>query len=270
MRDSPRPIDAADVARHLRTAALGRTLHLHEELASTNDEALRLARAGAPHGEAVIAERQAQGRGRLGRSWASPPRRNLYLSVVLRPGLPPARAPEIPLTAAVAVADALRDVGVDAGIKWPTDLHVDGRKIAGLLGEASFDPRRLLFVVLGLGVNLNAAPYDLPEEVRALAATAREILGRPVERAPFAAGVLNHLETWLGRLETEGFAPVAAAWRERSVTLGRRVRVTEFDRVLEGDAVDIDDTGALLLRTEAGVERILSGDVTSLRPVEAR
>jgi BirA family biotin operon repressor/biotin-[acetyl-CoA-carboxylase] ligase len=250
--------------------ALGRRLHLVEELASTNDEALRLAREGAAHGETVIAERQLRGRGRLGRPWASPARRNLYLSAVLRPDLPPARVAELPLAAAVATEAALADAGVAAGIKWPNDLHVDGRKIAGLLGEAAFDAKHLRFVVLGIGVNLNAALDELPEEVRPIATTALEVLGHPVDRGAFAAGLLNHLEAWVDRLVADGFAPIAARWRERSVTLGRRVRVTEVDRIVEGDAMDIDDTGALLVRTAGGIERILSGDVTSLRPVESR
>ena len=270
MHQLPRPLSPAEIARRLRTTALGRRLHHHEELGSTNDEASRLAREGAAHGEAVIAERQDRGRGRLGRPWASPARQNLYLSVILRPDLPPTRAQELPLAAAVAVAEALAEVGVAAGIKWPNDLHVDGRKIAGLLGEACFDTRKLRYVVLGVGVNLNATLDELPEEVRPIATTARELLGAPVDRDAFAAALLNHLEVWLGRLETDGFAPVAQRWRERSVTLHRRVRVTEVGRVLEGDAFDIDDTGALLVRTESGVERILSGDVTSLRPLEAR
>lgn len=268
MPDSP--IRAEEVARRLRTVALGRRLHLHEELASTNDEAQRLAREGAAHGTAVIAERQDRGRGRLGRSWASPSRKNLYLSVVLRPQLPPPRLSELPLAAAVAVAEALGELGIAVGIKWPNDLHVDGRKVAGILGEASFDREAVRFAVLGIGVNLNATLGDLPEEVRPLATTARELLGRPVDRAAFAASLLGHLETWCGRLETDGFAPVAARWREGSVTLGRRVRVKEVDRTLEGMAVDIDETGALLVRTEAGIERILSGDVTSVRPAETR
>jgi BirA family biotin operon repressor/biotin-[acetyl-CoA-carboxylase] ligase len=268
--EAPPPIRADDLARHLRTAALGRRLHLHEALASTNDEAQRLAREGAAHGTAVIAEAQERGRGRLGRAWASPARKNLYLSVVLRPLLPPARVAELPLVAAVAVAEALGDLGIAAGIKWPNDLLVDDRKIAGILGEAAFAADAVRFAVLGIGVNLNATVADLPEEVRPLATTARELLGRPVDRAAFAASLLGHLEAWYGRLVAEGFAPVAARWRKGSATLGRRVRVAELERTFEGEAVDIDDTGALLVRTGAGIERILSGDVTRVRPVESR
>lgn len=270
MLEAPPPIRADDLARHLRTAALGRRLHLHETLASTNDEAQRLAREGAAHGTTVIAEGQERGRGRLGRVWASPARTNLYLSAVLRPHLPPARVAELPLAAAVAVADALAELGITAGIKWPNDLLVDDRKIAGILGEAAFSNDEVRFAVIGIGVNLNATAADLPEEVRPLATSARDLLGRPVDRAAFAASLLGHLETWCGRLEAEGFAPVGARWREGSVTLGRRVRVAAVERTFEGEAVAIDDTGALLVHTEAGIERVLSGDVTRVRPVESR
>lgn len=249
----------------LNTHDLGRSVHWFEEIGSTNDRAKELADEGADHGELVVAEAQTAGRGRRGRSWASPPRRNLYFSVVLRPELPPARAPELTLVGAVAICEALRQAGVDAGIKWPNDLLASGKKIAGILTELAADPDRVEWVVLGAGVNVNARREDFPEDVRGEATSILIERGQPAPRALFAAACFTALETWLDRHAEEGFAPVRAAWRERSVTLGREVTVKVDQRELVGVAEDVDETGALLVRTPAGVERISSGDVRLLR-----
>jgi len=250
----------------LNTHDLGRVVHWFEEIGSTNDRAKELAEQGAEHGEVVVAEAQTSGRGRRGRAWASPARKNLYFSVVLRPELPPARAPELTLVGSVAVCDALRQAGVQAGIKWPNDLLASGRKIAGILTELAAEPDRVEWVVLGAGVNVNARPEDFPAEVRDDATSILLERGQAAPRALFAAACLTALEDWIDRHAEEGFGPVRQAWRERSVTLGREVVVTVDGRELAGVAEDIDETGALLVRTRVGVERIISGDVQLLRP----
>lgn len=263
----PDRLTALELGPLLNTHDLGRTVHAYEALPSTNDRAKELAEEGALHGEVVVAEQQTAGRGRRGRAWASPPGVNLYLSVVLRPELAPPRAPELTLVAAVAACDALREAGVEAGIKWPNDLIASGRKIAGILTEVAVDGGRVHWVVVGMGVNLNVAAADLPEEVRATATSARAERGQPVPRALFAAALLTRLEEWVDRHAEEGFAPIREAWRARSVTLGRQVRVRADGRTLEGVAEDIDEAGALLVRTADGaIHRILAGDVEALRP----
>lgn len=250
----------------LNTHDLGQVIHWYEELGSTNDRAKELAEEGAEHGEAVVAESQTAGRGRRGRSWSSPARRNLYFSAVLRPELPPARAPELTLVGALAVCDALRAAGVDAGIKWPNDVLASGKKISGILTELAAEPDRVHWVVLGVGVNVNARLEDFPEELRADATSILIERGQAAPRALFAAACFTALEGWLDRHAEEGFAPVRDAWRARSVTLGRAVTVLAEGREVAGTAEDIDDAGALLVRTGSGVERILAGDVTHLRP----
>ncbi len=249
----------------LNTHDLGQTLHWYEELGSTSDRAKELADEGADPGTVVVAETQTAGRGRRGRVWASPPRRNLYFSVILRPELPPARAPELTLVASVALCDALRQAGVQAGIKWPNDLLVSGRKIAGILTELAAEPDRVHWVVVGAGVNVNARAEDFPEELRAAATSVLLERGQAAPRALFAAACFTALEEWLDRHAEDGFGPVRDAWRERSVTLGREVIVEADGREIAGTAEDIDESGALLVRSRAGVERILSGDVTLLR-----
>jgi BirA family biotin operon repressor/biotin-[acetyl-CoA-carboxylase] ligase len=250
----------------LNTHDLGQTLEAHDELPSTSDRAKELADDGADHGTVVVAESQTAGRGRRGRVWASPARRNLYFSVVLRPDLPPSRAPEITLVASVAICDALRQAGVDAGIKWPNDVLASGKKIAGMLTELAAEPDRVQWVVLGVGVNVNARAEDFPEDLRAEATSILIERGHPAPRALFAAACFTALEEWLDRHAEDGFAAVREAWRERSVTLGREVTVKADGRQIVGTAEDIDESGALVVRTASGPERILVGDVTLLRP----
>jgi len=250
----------------LNTHDLGQGLHWYEELGSTSDRAKELADEGAEHGTVVIAEAQTAGRGRRGRAWASPARRNLYFSVILRPELPPARAPELTLVASIALCDALRQAGVNAGIKWPNDLLASEKKIAGILTELAAEPDRVHWVVLGAGINVNARAEDFPEELRGEATSVLLERGQPAPRALFAAACFTALEEWIDRHAEEGFAPVREAWRERSVTLGREVIVKADGREIAGTADDIDESGALLVRTRAGVERVLAGDVTLVRP----
>ena len=254
----PRPL--------LNTHDLGQVVHHFEEIGSTNDRARELAEEGCGHGEVVIAEVQTGGRGRRRRVWASPGGRNAYFSVVLRPDLKPARAPELTLLASVALCDALRQAGVSAAIKWPNDLLADGRKVAGILTELEVRRGKVQWVVVGIGVNVNATEADFPEELRQTATSVRLSRGSMAPRALFVAACLTSLEQWLDWHAEEGFAPVRQAWRERSDTLGREVRVLTESGELLGIAEDVDEGGALLLRSAGQLTRIVSGDVVTLRP----
>jgi len=249
----------------LNTHDLGQVLHHFEVISSTNDHARELAEEGAGHGEVVIADSQTGGRGRRGRPWASPPGRNAYFSVVLRPELPPARAPELTLLASVAICDALRQANVPAAIKWPNDLLVGERKIAGILTELASEPERVHWAVVGIGVNVNATADDFPPELREVATSILLERGTPAPRALFVAACLTALEGWLDRHAEDGFEPVRLAWRERSATLGREITVHAEGREVVGRAVDVDEVGALLVQTDERIERILSGDVVHLR-----
>jgi BirA family biotin operon repressor/biotin-[acetyl-CoA-carboxylase] ligase len=255
----PDGVSEQEIGPLLSTNDLGRTIHYSAELGSTNDEAHRLADAGAQHGEVVIAEVQTKGRGRRGRKWSSPPGKSLAMSIILRPSIPSVRAPELTLTAAVAVCEALRELGaLETRIKWPNDLECGGRKIAGLLTELRAEPDGVRHAVLGLGLNVSSEPGDFPPELAAIATSLRQECGGHVPRPLVAAAVLEHLEEWLVLHETEGFAPVRARWSELSSTLGRRVRADS----LEGIAAGLAEDGALLIRTDAGsLERVVAGDI---------
>lgn len=244
------------------THDIGRTLHHREVVASTSDIAFRLAAEGALHGEVVLAEQQTRGRGRRGRPWVSPPRKNLYLSVVLRPEIDPRRAPELTFVAAVATAETVLEAGCAAQLKWPNDVEVDGRKVAGILTELSAEPGQIHFVVLGIGVNLNADAADFPDELRGRATSVKLARGIPVPRALFCAALLKKLEDGYDRWTEEGFPAVRHRWTALASTPGQRVRVTVGDRDVEGVAEGVDESGALVVRDDAGrTERVVAGDV---------
>jgi BirA family biotin operon repressor/biotin-[acetyl-CoA-carboxylase] ligase len=259
----PDQLGEAQIGPLLASGELGRKIHFFPELDSTNDEAMRLAEAGALHGEVVLADFQARGRGRRNRTWVTPAGKSLAMSIVLRPTLPASRAPEITLTAAVAVAEAARELGAHgARIKWPNDVECKGHKIAGLLTELRAEMERVRHAVLGVGFNVSMQMSDFPQEVRPLATSLLVETGERQPRPVVCARVLEHLEEWLSLHETEGFGPVADRWRELSSTLGRRVRIESEGEAVEGDAVDLADDGALLVRAAGGVlVRVLAGDV---------
>ncbi len=253
----------------LSTRDIGCTLHVFDSLPSTNSHAFELARDGALHGEAVIAEQQTQGRGRRGRTWVSPPNKNLYLSVILRPNIEPARAPELTLVTAVALAETIRDAGARAFIKWPNDVLIDGQKVAGILTELSADTERVHFVVIGVGVNLNLEANDFPAELKGLATSLQLARGQHVPRALFTAALMTRLEACLYRWAEEGFEPVRQMWKSLSSTIGSDVVVRSETSEIRGRAEDIDASGALLIRQGATLERVLAGDVEHLRPALA-
>jgi BirA family biotin operon repressor/biotin-[acetyl-CoA-carboxylase] ligase len=189
-------------------------------------------------------------------------------SVVLRPSLPPARAPEITLVAAVAVCEAARELGAaSARIKWPNDVECRGKKLAGVLTELRAEVDRIRHAVVGIGFNVSMEMHDFPEELRRTATSLLVETGERTPRPLVLASALEHFEEWLSLHETEGFGPVRDRWRELSTTLGHAVRITG-EGELEGTAVDLDDDGALLVRTANGqLVRVVAGDVEQCRVV---
>lgn len=262
----PDRLTALELAPLLSTRDLGRQIHALDSVGSTNEVAFELASEGAFHGEVVVAESQTAGKGRRGRTWESPPGKSLYCSIILRPELVPQRAPELTLVAAVALAETLREADVEASIKWPNDVEVDGRKIAGILTELSAEADRVRFVVVGIGVNLNLDVDDFPETLQDTATSVKVARGNQVPRALFTAALFTKLEQWLERHATEGFTPVRSAWKALSSTLGSEVLVRSERQELTGVAEDLDESGALLVRTKAGgLEKVIAGDVEQLR-----
>ena len=261
----PAALDVARIEHALAGGRFGKPFHYFREIDSTNSHARALAEAGAAEGTVVVAESQSQGRGRLGRRWESPAFSNLYLSVLLRPKIAPAHAAQITLMAAVALADAVDEyVPGQVAIKWPNDILIGKKKLAGILTEASCDAERIHHVILGIGINLNYTSTAMPEEIRRRATSLLEITGKPVHRESFLQGLLQGIERCYGELELAGFAALAQRWQSYFAWRGRRVRVESFDQVTIGTAKGIDKDGALMIDDQGREQRILAGDVIPL------
>lgn len=260
---SPDLLIPSEINPILKTKWIGKTIHYFHTLDSTNAKAYQLALNGAEEGEVVIAEFQEKGRGRLGRHWFSPPFLNLYVSIILRPKISPHQASLITLMAAVATADAIQKFsGLLPLIKWPNDILLHDRKVAGLLNEIHSEMDRIHFVILGIGVNLNMSEKMFSKEIRSVATSLKIEMGQTISRKAFLQSLLQELEKWYTIFIKEGNAIILKAWRDRAHIKGRRVKVTSFGEKLVGMAVDVDSDGALILETEDGKrERVVAGDI---------
>jgi BirA family biotin operon repressor/biotin-[acetyl-CoA-carboxylase] ligase len=236
----------------------------HAAIGSTSDRLKDLARTGAPEWTAVLAERQTGGRGREGRSWQSPPG-GLYLSVLLRPRAEPVSL--LPLAAGVAVAEALSGFGAACELKWPNDVLASGRKLAGILAEASSGSAGVEWVVLGIGVNVALDLASLPTDLRGGVTSLHAEGARDAAPGAVAGAVLAQLGVWYDALR-EAPSRVVAAWRERAVPWWNRlVEVRSGASLLRGRLLVVDDEGALVIELPGGERRrLVSGEVSQLRP----
>jgi BirA family biotin operon repressor/biotin-[acetyl-CoA-carboxylase] ligase len=257
------PLRVDQIQGRLGTSRLGKKIHYFIKLDSTNSHARRLAEQGAQAGEVVIAESQTQGRGRLGRPWVSPPHVNLYLSIILRPKLPPVNAPQITLMAAVALAEALSAfIPVLPAIKWPNDVLAGGKKLAGILTESVCHGERIDFVILGIGVNINYPAESMPDAIRKRATSLISLTGASVSRESVVRRLIQDLDRCYGELEETGFQSLAPRWEARFELRGKKVRVEMTDRIIIGTARGIDRDGALILEDGRGeLQRVVAGDV---------
>lgn len=263
--DEPDALLADDlVARLGSTRVVGRDIQVFEQTTSTNDVAERLARDGVPEGAVVFAEGQTKGRGRLGRRWLSPKRKGLWFSVLLRPNLRPQETTQLTVISATSLRRAIKKVtGLQAEIKWPNDLLIKGRKVAGILTELSAELDRVRHVILGMGVDVNLDASGFPPELRAIATSLSVEAGAPISRAELAVEVLRELDADYALVGAGKFSRLADEWQAACVTIGRNVAVHTGDRHFRGYAESLDEGGALLIRTEHGLlERVIGGDVT--------
>lgn len=264
-----------EVQAGLATRWLAREITHLEETDSTNRVAAELAAGGAPHGATVIAEGQSAGRGRLGRSFFSPPHQNLYTSIVLRPALTLAEAPTTILAAGLAVAEAAAATLEDTDaveIKWPNDVLIRGRKTSGILVELTAEETRVAHLVLGIGVNLNVDPGTFPEEFRDHATSLAAEHGAAIDRAAFSRRLFGALEDILDTHAAAGFAALRGRFDGFFRMRGRAVRVADASgAVLEGTALGLGGDGSLRLGLADGEERsVIAGDVTILKPEGVR
>lgn len=261
-------LTAERLSARLETRWLGRAYEWHASCPSTNDLAATRARGDAPEGLVIATDAQTAGRGRLGRAWHSPAGESLYVSLLLRPARPPSEIPPVTLLAGAAVARALAALGFAPRLKWPNDVQlvVEGgvRKVAGLLTEMASEGGRVGHVVVGMGLNVNAAAF--PDELAEKATSLRLAGGRALDRAEVLAAVLDAFEPLYDDYRAEGPAVAVAAW-EPFAALGARCRVGgpgQTTDVIEGVALGIDADGALRVRDDAGrIHRVISGEIAT-------
>jgi BirA family biotin operon repressor/biotin-[acetyl-CoA-carboxylase] ligase len=264
LRGTPDLLLAEELQDGLATRVVGREVRYLAETDSTNRQAYALGEGGAGEGLVVIADRQTAGKGRMGRTWASPPAVNLYLSVLLRPPLPPHAAPQLTFVSTVAVSRAIASVtGLAPTHKWPNDVLLNGCKVAGLLNEMSAESDRIRFVVLGIGVNLNMTADQFPADLRMPATSLLLAGGHTVARAAFARELLQQLDSLYADYLNRGLPPILAEWESRCDLIGRQVEVDEGGSgLVRGQVAGVDRDGALLLTLADGATtRILAGDV---------
>ena len=260
---SPDRLISDEITSGLHTKILGKRVHSFDTVTSTMDVAFDLGVKSEPEGTIVCAECQTKGRGRLGRGWVSSSGKGIYLSIILRPKILPNEASKLTLLTAVATCEAIRDfTGVDCQIKWPNDLLINEKKVAGILTELSAEMDMVRFVVIGIGINVNNSKNLLPSKSTSL----KEELSKQVSRVGLLKTVLKKFDEKYILFSKEGFKKIADEWRSLSATLGRRVKVMHQKEYTEGQAVDIDSDGGLLIRKDSGfTEKVLTGDVTFCR-----
>lgn len=262
---APDCLHADDLVAQLgETRVIGRDIRVFEQTTSTNDVIEKLARDGVKEGVVVFAESQTRGRGRLGRKWVSPARKGLWFSVLLRPHLRPQVTTQVTVTSATALRRAISlHTGLKPSIKWPNDILLQGRKVAGILTELNAELDQIKYVILGIGVDVNLNSSEFPTELRDQATSLKAELGRPVSRAELAVRILRELDADYARLAHGEFAALADEWEAQCSTIGRDVSILVGDREIRGCAEALGEDGALLVRTEHGhLERIVGGDVT--------
>lgn len=224
---------------------------------------MELAKKGEKEGAVIIAETQTRGRGRRGRSWLSPPG-GIYLSLILRPKIPPLDSSLIVFLSAVAVAESLKAQGLSPTIKWPNDVLLRNKKVCGILTEMKTKEDKIDYLVAGIGINVNTDLSLLAKEIREKSTSLKEILKKDIDRNGFIKTLLISLEKWYLEFINKGKEKIFKEWQGYANIMGRQVRIDEPNRSIEGRVINIKENGALVLKANEKTEEITGGDLTFL------
>ncbi len=263
------PIRLEKIKEKLQTEFIGKTIHYFSEVTSTNDLAKQIAALGAKEGTIIIAETQTRGKGRLGRKWTSP-RGGIWLSTILRPELDARDVPKLTLMTSLAVAKTISQLfNLKPQVKWPNDVLIDAKKVCGILTEANTRGAKTDFVVIGIGINANINLDSLPRQVRETATSLKHELKREIDREQFLQILLEKMEHYYVMSARGNFDPILKEWRSLCRFLGSYIEVTSLNEKIEGWAVDVDRSGALIIRLRDGtIKKVLSGDVSFKRSTD--
>jgi len=257
-------INVSEIRALLARALIGHRIDYLAEVGSTNVYAVDLAKKGAPEGTVVIADSQASGRGRLNRVWQSPPGRNMYATILVRPRIALAESPRLTLAAGIAVAETILEYCPDGvRLKWPNDVQIRGRKVCGILTEMQGGPVQPDFIVVGIGVNINIKRREFHEDIREIATSVCEESGSDIDRTDFIVRLLGKFECWYRIFLAGDFEAIRRRWLQLSDMVGRQVRIALGDKTEFGKVLGINEGGALLYLDETDqVREVLAGDVS--------
>ncbi|WP_083413085.1 biotin--[acetyl-CoA-carboxylase] ligase [Bacillus massilinigeriensis] len=259
----PGKVSGDEISLGLKTERLGRTIHYEESVESTQKIAHRLAAEGAPEGTLIVADEQTMGRGRLGRKWHSPKYTGIWTSLILRPDLPPAKAPQLTLIAAVAAVQAIEDVTeLTSQIKWPNDILIGKKKVTGILTELQAESDRINAIIIGIGMNVNQRVTDFPPELFETATSLSIEKGEDTSRASLIQALLLRFENLYDIYLSQGFLPIKLLWESYAISIGQRIIARTLTGDYKGIAQGITDDGVLKLEEEDGnIRQIYSADI---------
>lgn len=261
---SPDILTKEELVKYLDTKYIGHKIHYHQSLESTNNQAKKLAKENQGQGEVVIAEEQTQGRGRLGRSWISPKKKGIWMSIIVKPSIEPTEASKLTQITAASIYRALSEMGVETSIKWPNDIILNDKKLCGILTEMSCEMMQINYMVVGIGINVNLSLRDIPVDIRDKATSLKIECGKDFNRKELVARILNNFEYFYDLLISKGdISEAIDTCREKSILIGKKVRVIERDNEFEREAVGLTDKGELVVEDDNGKTSVLiSGEVS--------
>jgi len=250
-----------EVKKGLKTKVIGKDIHYFKEVDSTNDVAKYLAENGAEEGTVVVAEIQNRGKGRRGKTWISPPG-GVWMSIILRPDIPPSRAPQLTLVTGVAVAETLKkELNLDVGIKWPNDILIGNKKVCGILTEVNASINKVNYVIVGIGIDMNVDVPLFPPDLQKGATSLKNELDTEINGAILVQKFLLNLEKLYDQFTSDKFPDILNEWRFLSKTIGSKVEVRTRGKTIRGDAIGINKDGILILELDDGsLRKIISGE----------
>ena len=263
LETSPDKLYPWEIEQHLETGVIGKKVVYKDTVDSTNSHAFKLALGGEPEGTCIIAETQETGKGRLGRRWFSPVGKNLYMSVVLRPLIPPSSVYPITFLSSLAVYDTIKKVtGIEPTLKWPNDVLVNGKKICGTLLELSTEADMVRFVVVGIGLNINMEDKDIDEEIQSKATSLLLQVKKPFARPMVCGILLTSLERYYTIFRDKGPEEICFIWEDRAKIKGKYLEITQMGETYKGISEGIDRDGGILLAIDGTTKKIIAGDVS--------
>lgn len=253
-----------EIKDFLNTQQIGKNIIYCDSIGSTNSKAKELAEAGKEHGTVVISEEQTSGRGRLGRNWVSPKYKGIWMSIILRPNIITENIAQITLLGAAAVQQAIMEMGIKTGIKWPNDIVLNSKKVCGILTEMSGEIDHINYIVMGIGINVNLEEEDVPLELKDMATSLKLQSGIHVNRKVLLANVLNIFEELYNDFVQSGnIKEIIEICRKNSILIGKEIQLIYKGKETTAKALDISDDGELVIKNQQGiVEYIVSGEVS--------